>query len=95
MKTLIRRTLVTLCGSGLIMSAATQTALGQPDTGPGPGDVPPPDEGAINEQPATNQSVAPTTGVQPPRRQERRRRRPSHRGAGSTLAPTVARILTN
>jgi general secretion pathway protein D len=65
MKTLIRRTLVTLCVSGLIMSAATQTALGQPDAGPGPGDVPPPDVGALNEQPATNQPAAPTTGVQP------------------------------
>ena len=90
MKTLIRRTLVTLCVSGLIMSAATQTALGQPDTGPGPGDVPPPDEGAINEQPATNQSVAPTTGVQPatPARTAATAAVPTV-AQDSTLAPTI------
>jgi type II secretory pathway component GspD/PulD (secretin) len=90
MKTLIRRTLVTLCVSGLIMSAATQTAFGQPDTGPGPGDVPPPDEGAINEQPATNQSVAPTTGVQPatPARTATTAAVPTV-VQDSTLAPTV------
>ena len=90
MKTLIRRTLVTLCVSGLIMSAATQTALGQPDAGPGPGDVPPPDEGAINEQPATNQSVAPTTGVQPatPARTAPTAAVPTV-VQDSTLAPTV------
>jgi type II secretory pathway component GspD/PulD (secretin) len=90
MKTLIRRTLVTLCVSGLIMSAATQTALGQPDAGPGPGDVPPPDAGALNEQPATNQPAAPTTGVQPatPARTATTAAVPAV-VPDSTLAPTV------
>ena len=78
MKTLILKTLATLCVSGLLMSAAAQT-----DAGPGPGDappqpeamVPPPDEGAMNEAPASSvtndsapaasQSAAPTTGAQP------------------------------
>jgi general secretion pathway protein D len=69
MKTLILRTLATLCVSGLLMSAAAQTATGQSDAGPGPGDapppaeavVPPPDEGAMNEAPTssiTNDSVS-------------------------------------
>jgi type II secretory pathway component GspD/PulD (secretin) len=90
MKTLIRRTLVTLCVSGLLMSAATQTALGQPDAGPGPGDVPPPDAGALNEQPATNQPAAPTTGVQPatPARTATTPAIPTV-APDSTLAPTV------
>jgi type II secretory pathway component GspD/PulD (secretin) len=75
MKTLILRTLVTLCVSGLLMSAAAQPAPGgTPDDNnaavapaPPPPEiiVPPPDEGAMNEQSATNQSAAPTTGVQP------------------------------
>jgi general secretion pathway protein D len=72
MKTLILRTLVTLCVSGLLMSAAAQTAPGgTPDDGnaaaaPPPPEaiVPPPDEGAMNEAPAAGQSAAPTTGVQ-------------------------------
>ena len=73
MKTLIRRTLVTLCVSGLLMSAAAQTAPGgTPDDNnaavapaPPPPEtiVPPPDEGAMNEPSATNQSSAPTTDV--------------------------------
>jgi type II secretory pathway component GspD/PulD (secretin) len=73
MKTLILRTLVTLCVSGLLMSAAAQPAPGgTPDdnnaaVAPPPPEaiIPPPDEGAMNEQSATNQSAAPTTGVQP------------------------------
>ncbi|MGD0207161.1 MAG: secretin N-terminal domain-containing protein [Verrucomicrobiota bacterium] len=75
MKTLILRTLVTLCVSGLLMSAAAQPAPGgTPDDNnaavapaPPPPEiiVPPPDEGAMNEQPAASQSAAPTTGVQP------------------------------
>ena len=75
MKTLILRTLVTLCVSGLLMSAAAQPVPGgTPDDNnaavapaPPPPEiiVPPPDEGAMNEQSATNQSAAPTTGVQP------------------------------
>ncbi len=78
MKTLMLKTIATLCLSGLLMSAAAQT-----DAGPGPGDappppeamVPPPDEGAMNESPASSvtndsapaasQFAAPTTGVQP------------------------------
>jgi type II secretory pathway component GspD/PulD (secretin) len=73
MKTLIRRTLVTLCVSGLLMSATAQTAPGgTPDDNnaavapaPPPPEtiVPPPDEGAMNEPSATNQSSAPTTDV--------------------------------
>ena len=69
MKTLILRTLVTLCVSGLLLSAAAQTAPGgTPDDNnaavapaPPPPEtiVPPPDEGAVNEQPA-----APATGGQ-------------------------------
>jgi len=80
MKTLMLRTLVTLCVSGLLTSAVAQTAPGgtpddnnaaaapgQPGAAPPPPEtiVPPPDEGAMNEQSATNQSAAPTTGVQP------------------------------
>ena len=59
MKTLMLRTLVTLCVSGLLMSAAAQTAPGAtPDDNnaavapaPPPPEtiVPPPDEGAMNE----------------------------------------------
>jgi type II secretory pathway component GspD/PulD (secretin) len=72
MKTLIRRTLVTLCVSGLIMSAVAQPAPGgTPDdnnaaVAPQPPEaiIPPPDEGAMNEQPATNQSATLTTGIQ-------------------------------
>src|ERR1700690_3661088 len=70
MKTLMLRTLVTLCVSGLLMSAAAQTAPGgTPDnnnaavaSAPPPPEtiVPPPDEGAMNEQ-----SAAPATGVPP------------------------------
>ena len=73
MKTLILRTLVTLCVSGLLMSAAAQTTSGgTPDDNnaavapaPPPPEtiVPPPDEGAMNEPSATNQSSAPTTDV--------------------------------
>ena len=75
MKTLILRTLVTLCVSGLLLSAVAQTTpAGTPDdnnaavapTPPPPETiVPPPDEGAMNEQSATNQSAAPTTDVKP------------------------------
>jgi general secretion pathway protein D len=75
MKTLILRTLVTLCVSGLLMSAVAQPAPGgTPDDNnaavapvPPPPEaiVPPPDEGAMNEQPATNRLAAPTAGVQP------------------------------
>ncbi len=75
MKTLMLRTLVTFCVSGLLMSAVAQTAPGAtPDDNnaavapaPAPPEtiVPPPDEGAMNEQSATNQSAAPTTDVQP------------------------------
>jgi type II secretory pathway component GspD/PulD (secretin) len=62
MKTFILKTLATLCVSGLLMSAAAQTATGQPDAGPGPGDappppeamVPPPDEGTMNEATASS-----------------------------------------
>ena len=61
MKTLMLRTLMTLCISGLLLSAAVPTALGQPDAGPGPGDalppeaiIPPPDEAAMNETPAAS-----------------------------------------
>jgi type II secretory pathway component GspD/PulD (secretin) len=82
MKTLMLKTLATRCVSGLLMSAAAQTATGQSDAGPGPGDappppeamVPPPDEGAMNEQPASpaadsstpvaSQTAMPTTGAQ-------------------------------
>jgi type II secretory pathway component GspD/PulD (secretin) len=74
MKTLMLRTLVTLCVSGLLMSAAAQTAPGgTPDDNnaavapapPPPETIaPPPDEGTMSEQPATNQSAAPTAGVQ-------------------------------
>ena len=59
MKTLILRTLVTLCVSGLLMSAAAQTAPGgtpddnnaavAPTPPPPEAIVPPPDEGAMNE----------------------------------------------
>jgi hypothetical protein len=74
MKTLILRTLVTLCVSGLLMSAAAQPAPGgTPDDNnaavapPPPPEAiaPPPDEGAMSEAPAASQSAAPTTGVQP------------------------------
>ena len=73
MKTLIRRTLATLCVSGLLMSALAQTAPdGTPDDNnaagaPPPPEaiVPPPDEGAMNEAPVASRSAAPTTGVQP------------------------------
>jgi type II secretory pathway component GspD/PulD (secretin) len=74
MKTSMLRTLVTLCVSGLLLSAATQTALGQPDAGPGAGDIPPPpDAAAMIESPASvtngpapadNPSAAPTKDVQ-------------------------------
>jgi type II secretory pathway component GspD/PulD (secretin) len=70
MKTLMLRTLVMLCVSGLLMSAIAQTAPGgTPDDNnaavapaPPPPEtiVPPPDEGAVSEQ-----SAAPATGVQP------------------------------
>jgi type II secretory pathway component GspD/PulD (secretin) len=70
MKTLMLRTLVTLCVSGLLLSAAAQTAPGgtpddnnaaaAPASPPPETIVPPLDEGAMNEQPA-----APATGVQP------------------------------
>jgi type II secretory pathway component GspD/PulD (secretin) len=75
MKTLILRTLVTLCVSGLLLSAVAQTTpAGTPDdnnaavapTPPPPeAIVPPPDEGAMNEAPAASQSAAPTTDVKP------------------------------
>ena len=60
MKTLMLRTLATLCVAGLLMSATAQTANGQSDAAPEPGDappppeamVPPPNEGAMNEPPA-------------------------------------------
>ena len=71
MKTLMLRTLVTLCVSGLLMSAAAQTAPGgTPDDNnaavapapPPPPEtiVPPPDEGAMNEPSAL---PSPTFGV--------------------------------
>ena len=100
MKTLIRRTLVTLCVSGLLMSAAAQTAPGgTPDDNnaavapaPPPPEtiVPPPDEGAMNEPSATNQSSAPTTDVKSATREK-----PAAAAAiptvvqDSTLAPTI------
>jgi type II secretory pathway component GspD/PulD (secretin) len=65
---------VTLCVSGLLLSAAAQPAPGgTPDDNnaavapPPPPEtiVPPPDEGAMIEAPAASQSAAPTTGVQP------------------------------
>ena len=75
MKTLMLRTLVTLCVSGLLTSAVAQTtpartpddnnAAGAPTPPPPETIVPPPDEGAMNEQSATNQSAAPTTDVKP------------------------------
>jgi len=58
MKTLILRTLVTLCVSGLLMSAVAQPAPGgMPDDNNAPPPppeamAPPPDEGAMNEAPA-------------------------------------------
>ncbi|MGA2178879.1 MAG: secretin N-terminal domain-containing protein [Verrucomicrobiota bacterium] len=73
MKTLMLRTLVTLCVSGLLMSAAAQTAPGgtpndnNAAVAPPPPEaiVPSPDEGAMNEPSATNQSVAPMAGIHP------------------------------
>jgi type II secretory pathway component GspD/PulD (secretin) len=61
MKTLILRTLVTLCVSGLLLAAVAQTAPGEtPDdnnaaVAPPPPEaiIPPPDEGAMNEAPAS------------------------------------------
>jgi type II secretory pathway component GspD/PulD (secretin) len=61
MKTLILRTLATLCVSGLLMSAIAQPAPGEtPDdnnaaVAPPPPEaiVPPPDEGAMNEPPTS------------------------------------------
>jgi len=100
MKTLIRRTLVTLCVSGLLMSATAQTAPGgTPDDNnaavapaPPPPEtiVPPPDEGAMNEPSATNQSVAPMAGIHPTTPEK-----PAAAAAiptvvqDSTLAPTI------
>jgi len=100
MKTLILRTLVTLCVSGLLLSAVAQTTpAGTPDdnnaavapTPPPPETiVPPPDEGAMNEAPAASQSAAPTTGVQPATP-----KKPSTAAViptvvqDSTLAPTI------
>jgi type II secretory pathway component GspD/PulD (secretin) len=90
MKTLILRTLVTLCVSGLLMSAVAQTAPGgAPDDNnaavapaPPPPEtiVPPPDEGAMNEQ-----SAAPTTGVQPTT---------SEKPAAAAVIPTVVQDST-
>jgi type II secretory pathway component GspD/PulD (secretin) len=71
MKTLILRTLVTLCVSGLLMSAAAQTALGgtpgdnNAAAAPPPPEamVPQPDEGAMDEAPApAADSSAPAAG---------------------------------
>jgi type II secretory pathway component GspD/PulD (secretin) len=94
MKTLIRRTLVTLCVSGLLMSAAAQTAPGgTPDDNsaavapaPPPPEtiVPPPDEGAMNEQ-----SAAPTTGVQPTTAEKPAAAVIPTVVQDSTLAPTI------
>jgi type II secretory pathway component GspD/PulD (secretin) len=90
MKTLILRTLVTLCVSSLLMSAVAQTAPGgAPDDNnaavapaPPPPEtiVPPPDEGAMNEQ-----SAAPTTGVQPTT---------SEKSAAAAVIPTVVQDST-
>ena len=100
MKTLMLRTLVTLCVSGLLTSAVAQTAPGgtpddnnaaaapgQPGAAPPPPEtiVPPPDEGAMNEQSATNQSAAPTTGVQPTT---------SEKPATAAVIPTVVQDST-
>jgi type II secretory pathway component GspD/PulD (secretin) len=83
MKTLMLKTLATLCVSGLLVSALAQTVPGGTSgdnnaaAAPLPPEaiVPPPDEGAMNEAPASpaadssapaaSQSAAPTTGAQP------------------------------
>ena len=67
MKTLILRTLVTLCVSGLLMSAVAQPAPGgtpddnnaavAPAPPPPEATAPPPDEGALNEAPATDREA--------------------------------------
>jgi len=90
MKTLMLQTLVTLCVSGLLMSAVAQPAPGgTPDDNnaavapaPPPPEtiVPPPDEGAMNEQ-----SAAPTTGVQPTT---------SEKPATTAVIPTVVQDST-
>jgi len=93
MKTLIRRTLVTLCVSGLLMSAAAQTVPGgtPDDNNAAVAPAPPPDERAVNEQ-----SAAPTAGVQPTTPKN-----PSTAAAiptvvqDSTSRQPSARILTN
>jgi len=93
MKTLMLRTLVTLCVSGLLMSAAAQTAPGgTPDDNnavvapPPPPEtiVPPPDEGA-----ATNQATAPTADVQPASPDKSAAAFIPTMAQDSTLAPTI------
>jgi type II secretory pathway component GspD/PulD (secretin) len=100
MKTLIRRILVTLCVSGLLMSAVAQPAPGgtpddnnaavAPAPPPSEAIVPPPDEGTMNEQSATNQSAAPTTDVQPTTPKKPATAAVISTGVqDSTLAPTI------
>jgi type II secretory pathway component GspD/PulD (secretin) len=102
MKTLMLKALATLCVSGLLMSAAAQSATGQSDAGPGPGDappppeamVPPPDEGATNEQPApAADSSAPAAGQSAAPTTDVQPATPQ-KPAAATVIPTVVQDST-
>jgi general secretion pathway protein D len=92
MKTLMLRILMTLCVSGLLMSAAAQPVPGgtPDDNNAAVSPPPPPDESATSEAPAVSQSAAPATRV--PSAAPNKKATPSVIPAvmqDSTLAPTI------